>query len=414
MSIPPISEETAQRAATLLTKHNGSVRAAAKAAGLPRSTFRHHLKRAAERGHLPTKPVMPGFVIKSTSATIDADGSVAREYIRQVKEPGASFAVPAGHVVKGVSAFVDAGGRVTHQWLKTRLDTITPDLVAALADTFKAYKGRARLVPAPRRTLADLLTVYPIADQHNGLLSWGRETGEDYDLRIGCRRLRDSMNALVAQSQPSRQAIILNLGDWQHTDDQRNMTPRSGHQLDVDSRYAKILNAGVRLMIDCIDLALQRHARVLVRNIPGNHDPHASVALTLGLKMFYARNPRVVIDDDPGEFFFHRFGSVLIGAHHGHKARADKLMVTMATRCAAEWGKSRYRYFYTGHIHHETAKEIGDVRVESFQTLAAKDAHAAGSGYVSGQSLSAITHHRRAGEIGRHRINIAPAHADRV
>jgi hypothetical protein len=62
--------------------------------------------------------------------------------------------------------------------------------------------------------------------------------------------------------------------------------------------------------------------------------------------------------------------------------------------------------FYFGHIHHETVKEIGGVRCESFQTLAAKDAYAITGGYRSGQSLTSITHHRSAGEIGRHRINI--------
>ena len=48
------------------------------------------------------------------------------------------------------------------------------------------------------------------------------------------------------------------------------------------------------------------------------------------------------------------------------------------------------------------------MRVESFQTIAAKDAHAAGSAYVSGQSLCAITIHKRRGEIGRHRVNLPP------
>ncbi len=41
------------------------------------------------------------------------------------------------------------------------------------------------------------------------------------------------------------------------------------------------------------------------------------------------------------------------------------------------WIAPKYRVFYYGHTHHEAAKEVGDVRVESFQTLAAKDAYAA-------------------------------------
>jgi transposase-like protein len=408
MSFPQISDEVAAQAAALYKKHGGKIRPAAKEAGVRRATFRNRLKRAAERGMMPTEPVMPGFEIKQTTAEYDAGGNLTKEWIKQQQESGPAFQMPAGQVYKGVSVLTDAEGRARLTWHKTRTDTATPDLVAALEATFKAYKGKARPAPAPRRSLADYLTVYPIADQHNGLLAWGRETGEAYDLAIGIKRLRESMASLVAQSKPSRRALILNLGDWQHTDDQRNMTPRSGNLLDVDSRYFKILSAGVDLMIECIETAKRRHAQVIVRNIPGNHDPHAAIALTIALKMFYARDRRVTIDDDPGEFFFHRFGAVMIGAHHGHRAKADRLAATMAAVRPTDWGASAFRYFYTGHIHHETAKEIGGVKVESFQTLAAKDAHAVGSAYLSGQSLTAITLHRRAGETGRHRVNILP------
>lgn len=408
MAIPPLSDDLARAAAKAYKDHPNSERAAAKSLGVPRGTYKHRLSVAAERGMLPTKPVMPGFEIKTTSAQLDAGGNVEKEWIRQHKESGPAFTMPPGQIYKGLSVLTDSDGRARLTWHKTRTDTAVPDLVAALETVFKRYRGRAKMVPAPRQAITDLLTVYPIADQHNGLLSWGRETGEDYDMRIGAKRLRDSMAEVVAQSRPSAQAIILNLGDWYHADDQRNMTPRGGNLLDVDSRYFKILSAGVQLMIDAVDLALQKHRRVIVRNIPGNHDPHAALALTLALKMFYARDKRVVIDDDPGEFYFYRFGAVLLGAHHGHRAKADRLANTMANVCAEAWGKSRFRYFYTGHIHHETAKEIGGVRVESFQTLAAKDAYAVGHSYLAGQSLTAITLHRRAGEIGRHRVNIIP------
>lgn len=45
----PLSDADLRKAAQLMAKH-GSERAAAKAAGMSRSTFQHHLKRAAERG----------------------------------------------------------------------------------------------------------------------------------------------------------------------------------------------------------------------------------------------------------------------------------------------------------------------------------------------------------------------------
>lgn len=407
MTARRVSDETLRRTLAAKAQHK-TVSATGRALGINRGTVRDHEAEAARRGLLGFKPVLPGFEIKQTSTQKDAGGNVEKEWIQQRPARGEKFALPPGHIVKGISARADADGNVFDQWIKTKLDNAIPDLVAALTAVFKEYKGKARPAAKPRANNAALLSVYPVADLHLGMQSWQRETGEAYDLSIAIRRAKASLAQLVAQSPASRTALILNLGDWQHNDDQRNATPRSHHQLDVDSRYPKILAAGVKLMIELIELAKRRHARVIVRNLPGNHDPHASVALTLALKMFYASDKRVTVDDDPGEFFFHRFGATLIGAHHGHKAKPDRLAMAMAVNRRKDWGATHYHQFFFGHIHHETAKEVGDVRVESFQTLAGKDAHAAGGAYVSGKSLVSVTIHRRDGEIGRHRVNIVP------
>lgn len=373
MAIPPLTDEQLLEAVAIVRKYP-TITAAAEAEGIPRTTLSHRLRDAAKRG---------------------LDGSVP--------EP-----VPQGQVISGVSRLYDADGSIKATWVKSRSDGLD-DAIEAITLALDTYDGKAALIAPPVECDSDLLSVYPIADLHLGQLSWGRETGEDYDLKIAADRLRATASRLVSQSPASSQAIVLNLGDWTHQDDNKNMTPRSGHILDADGRYEKILTVGAHLMIDVVALALQKHESVIVRNIPGNHDPHASKALTLALKLYYSSNPRVTVDDDPSDYFFHRFGQVLIGANHGHKMRADKMAMAMAVMRREDWGQTKYHYFYFGHIHHETVKEVGDVRVESFQTLAAKDAHAASSGYVSGQSLVSITHHREHGEIGRHRVNIARA-----
>lgn len=401
----PCDDELLQQAARAWLDLK-SERKAAASLGLPRSTFKDRLRNAARRGLLGTRPVLPGYEVKQTSAQRDADGNVEREWVQQRPESGDTFKVPDGHFIRGVSALTDQDGRVRAQWVKTWQEKAVPAVIEACKAAFAQYKGASRPVTAPRRTDRELLSVYPIADQHIGLLAWERDAGENYDLKIGADRLRACMARLIAQAPRSKRAIILNLGDWQHTDDQKNMTPRSGNILDVDGRYFKVLTTGVQLMMDCIEMAKRHHETVLVRNVPGNHDPHASIALTVALDAFYHNDRRVTVDTDPSEFFFHRFGRTLIGATHGHKMKPDRMAMTMAVRRREDWGATRFHHFFFGHIHHETAKEIGDVRVESFQTIAAKDAHAASSGYTSGQSLTSITYHIRDGEIGRHRVNV--------
>jgi hypothetical protein len=49
----------------------------------------------------------------------------------------------------------------------------------------------------------------------------------------------------------------------------------------------------LRAFRSVIDMALAKHERVEVVNIPGNHDPEATPVLALALGEFYSRNKRV-------------------------------------------------------------------------------------------------------------------------
>lgn len=374
--MPKVYTDDELREAVHIRSQHPTNKAAAKALGVREQTMTSRLRAAAQRG---------------------IDGSVPS-------------AVPTGFQVKGTSKLYrknEAGDWEERlQWVKTKEDENFHQVVQALKEALESYQGRAELTPKPQHVDADLLSIYPIADQHLGLMAWGQETGEDYDLKIGSERLRTCARRLVAQSPNSKHAVILNLGDWQHADDARNVTPQSGHHLDVDGRYMKVLTTGVEVMMDVIDMALTKHDNVLVRNLPGNHDPHASIALTVALAAFYHREPRVTIDDDPSEFFYYRFGNTLIGANHGHRIKPADMAMMMAARRREDWGATKFHYFYFGHIHHITAREVGGVVVESFQTLAARDAWSHAKGFSSGQSLTSITHHIEDGEIGRHRVSI--------
>ena len=392
------------QAAVELRAAHASEAAAARASGLSPNAFRNRLARAAERGLMGTRPVLPGFAIKSI-ATTGADGA----WIKQTKAAGEVFELPAGHKIKGVSALVDAEGRETLKWVKTTVEAVEPTAIVEAVKLALADVAPAPVIPAPLAAEADLLTVYPLADLHLGMHAWGREVGQNYDLKIAAARAREMAADLIGQSRPSRHAIILGLGDFFHMNDATNMTPRSGHLLDVDGRWPKVLATGVRLAMDMIELAAAKHDRVHVRFLPGNHDPDATVALTVALSVFYAGNPRITVDDDPGLHFYHRFGSVLLGATHGHTMKPDRMAMMLATDRREDWGATEHKHMFFGHIHHESSREVGPVRVESFNTIAAKDAYAHGGGYRSGQALNALTFHRERGEIGRHRVNLSPA-----
>lgn len=381
--------------------------------GIRPRTLSDWVRRRAARGEIGGPPIPEigrppeGFVVARNNAEYDADGTLTRQWVATKRDAGDVFEMPAGHVVKGVSALLDADGREMARWVKTREDIGGADLVAGLKTAFAEYSGRGPIIDPPAVSDEDLLTVYALPDLHLGQLSWGRETGESYDLKIATETAINAVETLVARSMPSRHAVILGLGDYFHTDDQRNITPGSGHQLDADCRWAKIFASGAKLATAMVDIIARKHHFVEARFLSGNHDINSAMCLTVALSLFYNNNERITVNSDPGIAWYRRFGACLLGGTHGHSVKMDKMPLMMAADRPEDWGLSRHRSMFSGHIHTETSKELGGVRVESLQAMTARDAWNAASGYRSGRSLSAITFHAEDGEAGRHRVNIS-------
>lgn len=316
---------------------------------------------------------------------------------------------PPGYLLRGVSSLVDSKGVVRQQWVKTKLDAnqqldMLREAIEKIADPIV---GESILVPRPSHDFKDdLLSVYPMGDPHIGLYAWHRETGENFDLDIAERDLFGAVDYLVQQAPASKQALIVNLGDFFHSDNLENRTARSGHALDVDGRWPKVIAVGLRTIRRCIDKALEKHDNVKVINAIGNHDDHSSMMLAITLNEYYSNNDRVEIETSPAAHHFHRFGKVLIGVTHGHTGKPEKLQGVMAVDRAKDWGETTFRHWLTGHVHHDQMKELAGCTFESFRTLAARDAYAASHGYRSERDMKCIVYHTDYGELTRHTSNI--------
>ncbi len=316
--------------------------------------------------------------------------------------------VPEMHVAKGVSTYYDKDGKPRGQWVKSRLDEERWREVveAAVQQLAQEVKGLAPLMAPPARSMDELLAVYPMGDPHIGMYAWQKETGEAFDLEIARSLSLGAVDRLVASAPAAATAIILPLGDVFHADDQTNATPANKHQLDVDSRFVKVLGVGIEIYRHIVLRALEKHQSVVVRFVAGNHDPHSVWSLAFTIAAYFASEPRVQVDLDPAAHWFYRFGSVLIGATHGDKSKHSQLLGVMAADRPRDWGETKHRFFYTGHVHHSTVTELPGLVCEAFRTLAARDAYAAGHGYRAGRDMVCIVHHRDHGEIERHRVDI--------
>ena len=319
----------------------------------------------------------------------------------------AQSAVPAGYAIKGISQYVNSQGKVAGQWIKTSTDeaqreAMVKAAIEAMCEDVKPFKAIKLL----NNTCNDLCNVIPMGDPHIGLYAWAEEAGDDFNTDKAREITLAAVDRLMASAPNAETCIILPLGDVFHANDQSNVTPGHKHQLDVDTRFVKVLGIGIQTYRHAIIRALEKHPKVIVRFVQGNHDPQSVWALAFTIQAFFADNPRVTVDLSPSKFWFYEFGKVLIGATHGDTVKHEALLGVMACDQAQAWGRTSHRYWYTGHVHHQSVKEFPGVICESFRTLAAKDAYAAGHGYRAGRDMVCITQHREHGEVERHRCDI--------
>ena len=73
----------------------------------------------------------------------------------------------------------------------------------------------------------------------------------------------------------------------------------------------------------------------------------------------------------------------------------------MAADRSEDWGKTTYRTFLRGHIHHKELKEHPGCLVESFRSIAAKDAWHNNAGYRARRAMELILLNYEGGEHGR-------------
>ena len=356
----PLSDAQRAEASRVLREHGGNKTAAAASLGLSRSAFRERLESDDT-----------DFLVRAKSELFDGEGNLKLIWIKSAVD-------------------------------KQRLEEIVRETIAGLVGGIKP----AKRIAAPKKQSGDVCNAICIGDAHIGLYSWGDETGEDFDSDIAQKDLETAVDRVLAAMPPADTCLIAQLGDFFHIDDQTNATPAHGNRLDVDTRFPKVIRCGIATMRYAIDRCLQKHRRVIVRNVAGNHDPHASVTLQEALRGYYADEPRVEIVDTPRPFYTFRFGNCLVGLTHGHQGKPERYPGILAVDASESWGECEYKYVWHGHFHQKKMFEDMGIIVESFRTLAGPDAWAIQQGYRPGRELQGIVLHKDFGEIERHTAGI--------
>lgn len=333
-----------------LIEEHGSIRAAAKAMGLPESTLRCRLKKneGIETDALTEACEMLGV------KTSEVNGA-------WLKSPEASV------------------------WLKREPKSVekelSPDFVALLES------ARKHVLRGPESHNADSMLVICPVDAHFGKLAYHGETNEDYDPSIAAAIYRQAVADALTHFNPSRiKKIVLVIGsDQLNADSSKSMTTSGTIVQSVDTRYTRVFDIAVAATIAAIEDCVQI-ADVHVPVVPGNHDELSSCLLAKVVKQYFRHDPRVFVDDDEILRKYIHFGTNLIGLTHRF-TKFDTAPVLMATEKPHEWGMTTCREFLTGHLHTTRAKawtpyyEVSGVVVRITSSLSATDLWHFSNGY---------------------------------
>lgn len=252
-------------------------------------------------------------------------------------------------------------------------------------------------VPAPRvdkihyeKAADPYLLEVSIWDHHFGKLAWGRETGENYDLKIAEQIYSDAAFELIEKSRGFNiDKIVLPIGqDFFHVDGPNNATT-AGTPQDVDGRLAKIFATGQRALVNLVDL-LMGIAPVHILWVPGNHDWYTSWYLIKVLEAHYRHTRTVTVDASEMPRKHIEYGVNLLAYTHGCDEKHGSLPAIMAGQWPQEWARTKHREWKLGHFHkvkethYNAAETIDGVLVRVLPSLCGTDSWHFKKGYVGG------------------------------
>lgn len=346
----------------------------------------------------------------SKSAMSDAIARLKKSAALQGYSPDHDMTrtVPDGFMVKGVSTYYNKDGKPSGQWVKSSVDQErVKEMMREAFDAMAQDLPRLKPSKKPAITNSDLVNLYTLTDSHVGMLAWEKENLDplgNWDLSIAERTLTGCFEYMVKSSPAAKVGIVAQLGDWLHSDGLQAVTPTSGHLLDQDGRFPKVVKAAIRILRRVVDYALLRHEKVIVLMAEGNHDLASSVWLRAMFSALYENEPRVEVIDSEIPYYVYQHGEVMLAWHHGHLKKNDSLPLLFAAQFPKMWGSTIKRYAHCGHRHHVEEKEHSGITVIQHSTLAARDAYASRGGWLSERQCTAITYHSKYGQVARQTV----------
>lgn len=311
--------------------------------------------------------------------------------------------VPKPFVLKGTSTLYGGNGEVKQQWVKTKLsDIMASEAIKAAIDGMIDELPQVQVVDAPLDYQTDIVPWIQIGDAHLGMLAHASEIGENFDLKIAEKEICEAISILIDELPCCERLVINDLGDFTHYENFSATTEASGHALDADTRFPKMIKVYSRVMRFIVEMALTKAKHVDIIVNQGNHSRTNDIWMAEFLRVLYEHTNRVHVLNNDSVFIAYRMGNTLVMTHHSDKCKPSQLVHVMTNDFRQDYGETEFHYIDVGHVHHGMVmKEHPGIFVESFNHLAALDRWAHDAGFRNRKSITIILRSKQFGEIGR-------------
>lgn len=198
-----------------------------------------------------------------------------------------------------------------------------------------------------------------INDVHINMLSWGEETGEDYDYKIALENIRRVLDKIERKiyNLPITKLYLCFLGDFLHTDNEQGTTTK-GTLVDSDSRPKKMIIKSNEIVMEIIErLAI---VDTEVYWVEGNHSRNLEFAVFNAMPFIFKNYKHIKFDVRPIERKAFVFGENLVGLSHGEMNKQNEFL-WLQNEFREEWGKTSYAEQHSGHVHHESVQTKGGI-----------------------------------------------------
>ena len=264
--------------------------------------------------------------------------------------------------------------------------TVRPKTVPDIDDVLRILETVVpKWIPTPPKfeRQSELVLEMTLADLHLNKLAWAGTTGNDYDLKIACDRVRMVMADILQRMDGKKyKRIIVPVGNDMFNSDNSEGTTHKGTPQDNDTRLPKVFETAVALFAGIIEKFREYTDDVYVVLVPGNHDKDASMYFAHAMKAYFRNCPDVTVDTSARPRKYIIIGRCLLVLGH-----FDKETKTLAELIPSEgrrkWGQVDYVEVHGSHLHRESYRTYAGFELRRASSITGRDEYHTEEGYDS-------------------------------